>query len=101
MYLVQILLPVHDNDGDPLPQVKYRRVAAELGQRFGGLTAYTRAPAEGQWSDEGQTTHDEIVVFEVMTDALDRAWWQDYRRTLERRFKQQVVIIRAQPIEQL
>jgi hypothetical protein len=101
MYLVQILLPVHDNDGDPLPQVKYRRVAAELSERFGGVTAFTRAPAEGQWKEAGRTEHDEIVVFEVMTEELDRRWWKGYRRTLEKRFKQDVVIIRAQPMEQL
>lgn len=101
MHLVQILLPVHDNEGDTLPQVKYRRVAAELSEKFGGVTAFTRAPAEGQWKDEGRTEHDEIVVFEVMTEDLDRRWWKSYRRTLEKRFKQEIVIIRAQPMEQL
>ena len=36
-----------------------------------------------------------------MVDELDRAWWNDYRRDLERRFKQDEVVIRAQAMEQL
>jgi hypothetical protein len=103
VHLVQILLPLYDNQGNALPQLEFRRVSSELSHRFGGLTAFTRAPAEGVWRESGsaQPTHDEIVVFEVMTDALDRAWWADYRRDLERRFRQEEIVIRAQEIEQL
>ncbi len=36
-----------------------------------------------------------------MTEKLDRAGGRDYRRQLERRFRQEEVVIRAQPIEQL
>jgi hypothetical protein len=32
---------------------------------------------------------------EVMTGALDRAWWHSYRETLEREFKQHEILIRA------
>jgi hypothetical protein len=103
MHLVQILLPLFDNDGEALPQLEFRRVSAELAHRFGGLTAFTRAPAEGIWkeSDSSHPTHDEIVVFEVMTEELDRNWWSTYRSDLERRFRQEEVVIRAQRIEQL
>jgi hypothetical protein len=103
MYLVQILLPVYDNEGTALPRLEYRRVSGELSHRFGGLTAHTQAPAEGIWteSEDARPTHDEIVIFEVMTDTLDRQWWADYRLELERRFRQREIVIRAQPIEQL
>jgi hypothetical protein len=101
MHLVQILLPIFDNDGDSLPPVELRRVSSELSEKFGGVTAFTRAPAKGEWKEGGRTEHDEIVIFEVMTDHLDRSWWRDYRRVLEKRFKQEVVLIRAQSIEQL
>jgi hypothetical protein len=30
-----------------------------------------------------------------MTDELDRGWWGDFRKDLERRFRQDSVIIRA------
>ena len=102
MNLVQILLPVFDNEGIHQPRSHFKRVSDELTDRFGGLTAFTRAPAEGQWKDDSAgTTHDEIVVFEVMTENLDRRWWQDYRRELEKRFRQEVIVIRAQEVEQI
>ena len=99
MHLVQILLPLYDNDGRPIDRALFARVAAELTERFGGLTAYTRAPAEGIWKEEsesGATARDQIVIYEVMTEALDAAWWGGYRRGLEERFRQEVVVVRAQ-----
>ncbi len=67
MHLVQILLPLFDNRGDAIPQLQFRRVSQEMADRFGGVTAFTRAPAEGLWKDAGEnTSHDEIVVVEVM-----------------------------------
>ena len=102
MHLVQILLPLFDNSGEAIPQLQFRRVSGEMADRFGGVTAFTRAPAEGVWKDSGEkTSHDEIVVVEVMVAELDRSWWADYRGELERRFRQEEVIIRAQEIEQL
>lgn len=102
MYLVQILLPLYDNDGRALPAERFRQVAAELTDRFDGLTAHTRAPAQGLWKDDGATPRrDDVVIYEVMADDLDRAWWKDYRRELEGRFRQEWVVVRAQQVEVL
>jgi len=101
MYLIQILLPVQDNEGAAFDPELYREVREELSSRFGGLTAFTRAPAEGHWEDDGKTTRDDIVVFEVMADELATAWWQTYRQRLERMFRQDVIVIRAQQIQLL
>ncbi len=49
MHLVQILLPLADNRGRPFPAAMLGDVRRELTERFGGLTAFTRAPAEGFW----------------------------------------------------
>jgi hypothetical protein len=98
-HLVQILLPTRDNDGETFPTADFENVARELTDRFGGMTAYTRAPAEGRWKQDAGTEHDDIVVVEVMDDALDRSWWRRYRQELEVRFQQEVLIIRAQEIE--
>lgn len=101
MHLVQILLPV-TVDGQPVPRARFVEVSGELTERFGGLTAYTRAPASGLWqSPTGSTTADEVVVYEVMVPDLDRTWWADYRRALEVRFRQEEVVLRAQAIERL
>lgn len=102
MHLVQILLPIYDNDGHHFPATHYAGVRTELADRFGGLTAYTRAPAEGLWAEEGKPpAHDDIVVYEVMVDDLDRSWWREFRRTLERRFAQDELVVRAQVVERL
>jgi hypothetical protein len=101
VHLVQILLPLYHNAGAPLPRALYDRVRGELAGRFGGLTAFTRAPAEGHWRTEGETKRDDIVVFEVMTESLDLAWWRAYRRELEEGFRQEAIVIRAQDIQVL
>ena len=52
MHLVQILLPLRDNEGAPFPGDDFTRVRAELVERFGGVTAHLQAPAQGVWKDE-------------------------------------------------
>lgn len=102
MHLVQILLPLNDNDGRALAKDLFETVARELTERFGGVTAYTRAPADGRWREEGQaTSSDEVVVVEVMVAKLDEAWWSSYRAALEIAFRQKQIIVRAQNIRVL
>jgi hypothetical protein len=102
MHLVQILLPLYDNGGRAQPRGHFEAVTADLTERFGGLTAFTRAPAEGLWMEgEGGPRRDDVVVVEVMTESLDRAWWGAYRRGLEERFRQEVVVVRAHPVAML
>jgi len=43
MYLVQLLLPLYDNDQRALPKALFRSVSEELIEQFGGLTTYSRA----------------------------------------------------------
>ena len=95
MHLVQLLLPLCDSAGAALPGELYDSVRRELVDRFGGLTAYTRAPAKGLWDDGREVEKDDIVVYEVMTEALEPAWWSQYRATLEQRFGQDELMIRA------
>jgi hypothetical protein len=101
MKLVQLLLPLYDNQGNRQPEELFRAVRTEITERFGGLTEHTRAPARGVWQDDdtGHTNQDDIVVYEVMVDSVDRAWWGAYREGLERAFRQKELVIRAQPIE--
>jgi hypothetical protein len=95
-YLVQILLPLYDNKGHAFEAGEYVQLRSELADRFGGVTAYTRAPARGVWRDDtGETARDDIVIFEVMTETLDRDWWMRFRKHLEERFRQESLIVRA------
>jgi hypothetical protein len=97
-HLVELLLPLHDNGGQAFEAEKYAEVRQDLTQRFGGLTAFTRSPAQGTTTDSGRPVHDEIVVFEVMTEKLDLPWWRSYRLRLEREFRQDQILIRASTV---
>lgn len=102
MYLIQLLLPLYGSHHQAFPGHLFREVGDTLVARFGGLTAFTRAPATGLWQEDGvHTERDEVVVYEVMVETLDRTWWAGYRRTLETRFEQDELVVRAWPIEQL
>ena len=102
MHLVQLLLPLKDQDGKPFPRSQYRKIREMLTERFGGLTAYTRAPAEGLWDvGDDEVALDDIVVYEVMVADLDRNWWRQYRAELEEAFDQEELVVRAQEIERL
>ena len=101
-FLVQVILPIYDNAGRPLPSELTKQVRRELTEKFGGLTAYTRAPAEGLWNDEaGVQTRDDIIVYEVMTDVVDAAWWKRFRERLELQFEQREVLVRAHAVTKL
>lgn len=102
MHLVQLLLPLRGPEGNPFPRADYERVRAELTEAFGGVTAFLQAPAEGAWVDDGgEVERDQVVTFETMAESLDRAWWARYREELERRFRQDEVLVRAMRIERL
>ena len=101
MHVIEILLPLRDNQGRPFRPELYGEVRRQLVERFGGLTAFTRSPAEGLWDEGGGTAHDEIVIFEVMADTLEPGWWADYRARLEESFAQDVILIRASEVTQL
>jgi hypothetical protein len=101
MHLVQILLPLTDDEGQQFPADAFERLAGELTEKFGGVTSFTRTPAEGRWKTGETTEHDDIAVIEVMAETVDRDWWTGLRRRLEREFDQDEVIIRCQEIQRL
>jgi hypothetical protein len=102
MYLIHLFLPLYDNDRQELPKPLFAEVRDELVQHFGGLTAHSRAPVDGLWQeDDSQAVRDDLIIYEVMTTELDRGWWREYRASLEARFRQEHVLIRAQQVEVL
>jgi hypothetical protein len=101
VYLIQILLPLYDNEGGTFDRQAYDRVRDELTTKFGGITAFRSSPAEGIWKEGERVSRDAVIIFEVMAGELERAWWTQYRAGLEARFRQDKLIVRATPIEQL
>lgn len=101
MHLIQILLPLTDNHHRPLERGLFAAIKQELTAKFGGITAWSSAPAEGRWKNEEQEQQDQIILYEVMVDAPDAEWWKAYRHRLEAHFRQEEIIIRALPMQLL
>jgi hypothetical protein len=96
LHLVEIFLPLNSNEGTPLPSSEFRLVREQLVERWGGVTAFTRTPAKGVFLQNGnERAEDEIVVYEVMVERVDKLWWLSYKRDLEVRFRQQEILIRV------
>lgn len=92
MYLVRLYIPL-------LAAEQFSDIKEELVARFGGLTAFTRAPAEGLWKpDQSAAQRDNIVVIEVMSDSFDEIWWRSYRARLERQLKQDKLLATVQDV---
>jgi hypothetical protein len=101
MHLIQILLPIYDNRGRAFPGKYYQDVYQELTDQFSGITAYNRSPAEGSWRHGKSTSHDHIVIYEVMVEKLNKVWWHRYRLQLQKKFRQRSLVIRRQTISLL
>jgi len=94
--LIQILLPA--NGGD---EGIFERLAQELTAKFGGVTSFIRAPAEGRWNAGSHTERDDIAVIEVMVEDVDYGYWAGLRTRLEQALGQEQIVVRCQPVELL
>src|SRR5688572_19993115 len=100
MELVQILLPLRDNQGKAFPFRKFEQVKKRLVKKFGGMTAFLNSPGEGVWRESPKDfIKDDVVTFEVMSETLDRDWWNEYKEELEKGFGQEEIVIRKMQIE--
>jgi hypothetical protein len=95
MVLVQLLLPA-TRAGAVAHETHVAHTRAELTAKFGGVTAYQRAPALGAWvNDDGRLERDDVIMVEVVADTFARSWWRAYRTELEARFAQTEIHVRA------
>jgi hypothetical protein len=102
VYLIQILLPLQNESGEEFSRRLYNDLARDLTTRFGGLTAYTQSPADGYWEEgPGRAVREPVIIYEVMTDELERPWWGALRERLEIQFSQAELVVRAQEVQRL
>jgi hypothetical protein len=95
-WLVQILLPLTDNERRPFADAVWDRLKARLVDAFGGVTAYQHTPAQGVWAPTQQArTREEVFVVEVMTAEFDVGWWTELQGDLERELRQEAIVVRA------
>jgi len=99
---VEIFLPLRRPDGSRVGRGYFRALGQELTELYGGVTAYSRAPAKGRWVDAGGAhDHDDIVIYEVMVETLDAEWWGRLRKRLEADLNQQEILLRAYQVTRL
>ncbi|HXR01559.1 MAG TPA: hypothetical protein VN798_14305, partial [Pseudomonas sp.] len=86
--------------GQAQPGELFVTVRHELVARFGGMTAFTRTPAQGVWeASERNKRQDDLIIYEVMVEQVERSWWQTYKQMLERRFAQDELVIRFSEVQ--
>ncbi len=76
MYLVELLLPLTDNEGRRFPATFYAAVNDHLVEKFGGVTAFT-------------------------AQDLEADWWKAYRQELETLFEQRQLVLRSHEVRLL
>ena len=102
MNLVQIFLPLYDNNKQFFDKSLYDELRNKLKDQFGGVTLYRNTPAEGLWKDEGgKTNYDELIIAEVMIEEPDKEWWKQFKQNLELIFNQDEILIRCVLFEKL
>ena len=84
-----------------------RDLREDLAARFGGVTAFERAPATGLWRDDeadgenGDVAQDVIVILETMADDFDPNWWRAFREGWQARLGQPHLLVRASRVMEL
>jgi hypothetical protein len=102
MFLVQLFVPLASATQPGAKPADLEQLQRELAQQFGGVTAFVSQPAAGLWKpDSDQIIRDSVILLEVMVAELDRAWWARWREQIERRFRQDNLLIRAVECAQL
>jgi len=100
MELFQIFPPLCDNHVKAFPFRKFEQVKERLAKEFGGMTGFLNPPGEGVWRESPKNfVKDDVVTFEVMSETLDRDWWNDYKEDLEKSFGQEEIVIRKMQIQ--
>jgi hypothetical protein len=99
MHLVQLLLPMANNQGVRYPDPLIQTIKSLLVEKYGGVTAFTRAPAEGVWAHDGKRDHDDVAMIEVMMATFDRRWWAEFKIHLEQKLAQKEILIRSFTID--
>jgi hypothetical protein len=101
-HIVEVFLPLTDNQGISFAPELFEQVRDELLERFGGVTFFSRNPAEGLWEDGGdRVSQDQVITAEVIVDELDSSWWSGFRERLEKLLRQEEVLVRACPMIKL
>jgi len=101
MHVVEIFVPTTFGTGGQIPKALLELLKQELTDEFGGVTAYTRSPAEGLWKSGDNVERDVVLILEVMTGSIDKPWWKAFRQRTEAVLRQQEILIRASRVTRI
>jgi len=100
--LIQLLLPLQDENGEVFPAARYAKVHKQLIEKFGGLTLYQRNPAEGYWKNgSSKTIKEPMLVHEVLSGAIEEDFWKQLKSSLMKEFRQQDIQITCSRISKI
>ncbi|MFC3199459.1 hypothetical protein ACFOET_17690 [Parapedobacter deserti] len=95
MKLVQVFVPLVDNDGNRFPEEKFKDLQSALTEKFGGITVYRQMSIEGLWKETNKRTDkDMLAIFEVLADVVDTDYWEQLKARLATKFRQKDLLIR-------
>lgn len=94
MRLIQLLVPLNDNDNNRFPKEVFIGIKEQLLDKFKGVTAFSQSPAEGLWNDGTDVQKDQIILYEIMTEDINKEWWESFVRDLEHNLKQEKILLR-------
>lgn len=97
MNVIELFLPLDKGSGVSVEVERIEAIVKGLADRFGGVTAYTREPAEGMWRRPTTIERDRILVVEIVVREVDDTWWRDYRSRLEEELEQDQIMVRVTP----
>src|SRR5690606_36493929 len=100
MNLIQIFIPQTPNQSQH-DMKKYSDIRNRLIEKVGGLTEYEKAPVSGFWEKNATepVVCDQMIIYDVQCEEVDIAWWTEHRLYLEKIFKHDQILIRAQKIQ--
>jgi hypothetical protein len=98
----EILLPLHFNDGQAVPDDLISQTLVELEQRFGAISSETQV-IHGIWENQGQSFRDELVrVFvDVADTSTNRTFLVRHKKKLKTRFQQLEIRMTTYLIEEI
>jgi hypothetical protein len=95
-----LYVPLHSNDGTPIPTAQLARLKKRLIQRFGGLTQFPQSH-EGFWEIGSVTFRDKILILRVLSKegpGESRRFWRQIKTTLKQQWRQQEILIVAKEV---
>ncbi len=98
----EIYVPLHLNDGSPIPAAKLQNVKSRIVEHFGGLTHFPQQN-EGLWKVGNFTFRDHVVILRVLSEDYVKAerFFARLKVELKREWQQEDVLIVSRNVRTL